>query len=432
MIDGPTNRLPLSAAFRRIAPIYSSAIFCVGLFSTFAGQLLLGKVISPEDFGTYILIYSTAAILSAVGSVGFDVSAVRFVSVANSNKNHAQLNNFIGYALQRTLLMSILAAAVGGLYLWLVDAVNGEALLLSIGVILVWGATRSLSGILRGLGGLSIAIGIDRVARDLAVFFVALALFVFSISAGLIDALMPLFTGGLLGLFIGFLSLQRNIGRIQSKTQKAQTKDKKEWRNTSFGLMLYNLTELLSSRFDIILLSFFIAKDEIGVLGILMIMMNICAIPSVFIGIYIMPKLAIAGQTQDSHALRRVGFAATSASVGLGAVISIAMFALQDPMLRFLGPAFSDSIETEVVGIALLIRCLSLIGTFPAAYLTMTGGHKKLLALNLSSIAFRILTYALLSTYLGATLGVLAFACAALGVSVGNFMLIRKPLTRSA
>jgi O-antigen/teichoic acid export membrane protein len=412
---------------RRFGGLYSSAIFCVGLFATFAGQLILGKVLSPEDFGTYILIYSVAAILSAVGAAGLDVSAVRFVSVAHAKNDDNELRGFILYAIRLAAVLSIAAALGGALYLYFVDSVSGTLLLLSIGIILIWGATRSLSGILRGMGGLSLAIGLDRVARDLAVFLAALAMLLLAWTATLIEALTALFLGGLAGLLVGGIALWRkfHILRVESSTGTT-SEQAKEWRNTSFGLMTYNLTELLSSRFDIIFLSIFLPKDEIGALGILVILMNICAIPSVFIGIFIMPKLAVLGSTRDHRGLRQICLFSTAASVGFGALISLVLIALKDPMLEFIGLGLTRYVSTEILVAALVIRCLSLVGAFPAAYLTMTGGHRKLQIVNFFSVALRAIFYLLLFSQLGAAMGILAFVGAALVVSLVNFALIRR------
>lgn len=420
---------PVADILRRIGALYSSAIFCVGLFSTFAGQLLLGKVLSAEDFGSYILVYSASAILSAVGAAGLDVSAVRFVSVAREKNDHAELRSFIAFALRLTGVLSIVAAACGALYLSWVGAVSGVILLLSSGVILIWGATRSLSGILRGMGGLSLAIGIDRVARDFAVFLVAAIMFALARATTLEDALTSLFIGGLVGLLIGALVLYRKFGNLAPVAMPTETHlNRKEWRSTSFGLMIYNLTELLSSRFDVVFLSIMIARDEIGVLGILIVLMNICAIPSVFAGIYIMPKIAMLWSTRDHTRLRQMYIWSTAASVGLGALIAILLLLVKNPIAHFFGTEFTRHISPEALGAAFAIRCLSLIGTFPAAFLTMTGGHKKLLVVNFGSMALRAMLYLIFSTQIGATLGVLAFACAALGVSLANFAIVRKQI----
>ena len=412
---------------RRFGGLYSSLVFCVGLFATFAGQLILGKVLSPQDFGTYILIYSVAAILSAVGAAGLDVSAVRFVSVAHAKNDDTKLRGFILYAIRLTALPSIAAALGGALYLYFVDAVSGTILLLSIGIILIWGATRSLSGILRGMGGLSLAIGLDRVARDLAVFLAALAMLFLAWSATLIDALTALFIGGLAGFLVGGTVLLRKFSALRSEPSTGTTPAQaKEWRNASLGLMTYNLTELLSSRFDIIFLSIFLPKDEIGALGILLILMNISAIPSVFIGIFIMPKLAVLASAKDHRGLRQICLFSTAASVGFGALISLVLIALKDPMLDFIGVGLTRYVSMDILVAALVIRCLSMVGTFPAAYLTMTGGHRKLLIVNFSSVAMRTIFYLLLFTQMGAAMGILAFVGAALLVSLVNFALIRR------
>jgi O-antigen/teichoic acid export membrane protein len=144
-----------------------------------------------------------------------------------------------------------------------------------------------------------------------------------------------------------------------------------------------------------------------------------------------MPKLAVLGSARDHRGLRQICLFSTAASVGFGALISLVLIVLKDPMLEFIGLGLTRYVSTEILVAALVIRCLSLVGTFPAAYLTMTGGHRKLQIVNFFSVAMRAIFYLLLFSQMGAAMGILAFVGAALVVSLVNFALIRREVLRA-
>jgi O-antigen/teichoic acid export membrane protein len=418
-----------NVAVGHLAP---ALIFALGLFATFAGQLLLSRTADAYEFGIFILAYNAAAVLSGLGAAGFDLSSVRFVALFKSNAEPDRFAAFVRVAGQWTLMISTIAAAVFSIFFgWSTDAslalvVTGAA------VTLCWSWSRVLGGVLRGAGKLAPALTVDRLSRDLLLFVVALAVFILGGSLSAFDAILTLFLGSVAGLCLGLLVSADLRGRrppdgasVSSPVSPAPTR---LWIHVSMGLMAYNLVELLSSRFDVFALSLLADPVVVGAFGLAVLMLNLIIIPASFITLLIMPRVAIAHDRNDHRQLRMLFAASSIAAIGAGLFISTLLWLIWPWLADFMPAAFTDHVSRTAVLTGLFVRSLCLFGTFPPVLLMMSGRHKALIAAYAASVVGRGAAYLIFLSIADADFAIAAFVGGFVMVMVINLMQVRSQL----
>jgi O-antigen/teichoic acid export membrane protein len=410
--------------------IVSGCIFAFGIFTAFFGQVILSHVTSARDFGIFIVIYTAATVCSAIGSSGFDLSAVRFVAVLKREKSYPLLRRFLRYCARTTLWMSIGAVFCFAAYVSISEKVGHINLIISVVLVYFWSCTRSLAGAVRGFEALTLAIAIDRVFRDFAVFALALVAYLLGAKMPAYLALLALLAGTLLGLLSGILDTKAKLRMLPGKDQidHRQDDDEREWGRASRGLMRYNLVELFSSRFDIFLLSLLIATEQVGAVAIAIILLNIVSIPSIFLHTLLMPKMAVASQTMKPAELVKQFKWVTLIAVGSGMAIATIMYLGQSLILSLISSAMVGMLNWDLVFIALFVRALSLVSTFPAVLLTMTGRHNELLVAQLSSMVFRLGIYGIFLSHPTADMGVGAFVAGFVVVAAISLFQVRRQI----
>lgn len=420
----------LLANWRRL--VFAPGLFGLGLMATFAGQLLLSRTASAFDFGLYVLIYNAAAVLSAFGAAGFDLSAVRFAALANSRQDGAYLAAFVRVALRWACVAGVSAGLVMTAYL-LVSKISSPVLLAIAAVVTVfWSLSRVIAGLMRGVGLLSSALLSDRVTRDVLVLALGT---VASLTAWTVPASLPLLTllgGTVLGFTLGGWLCARQVQRLHAQPAKESvTPDpavRRDWIAVSAGLMAYNLAELFASRFDIFALSLLDSKAAVGALGLALLLINLVTIPSAFVALLIMPQVAVAYDREDRAQLRRLFRLSSIASIGVGMGIA-AVIVLLLPYAGALMPrSLWSELRWDVLCAAILVRSLCLIGSFPPILLMMSGRHKALMGAHLASIAARVGIYIAGAAFIDANLAIIAFICGSIVVTIVNLWQVQRQL----
>lgn len=410
----------------------AGALFAVGLVATFAGQLLLSRTSSAFDFGLYVLIYNAAAVLSAFGAAGFDLSAVRFAALANSRDDGVYLAAFVRLALRWAGLAGIASGLVMTAYLLVSKITDPLLLALAAAVTVFWSLSRVMAGLMRGAGLLSSALLSDRVTRDVLVLALGLIASTIAWAVPAHLALITLLGGTILGFTLGGWLCARKVQQISAQpAMECVVPDRavrRDWIAVSAGLMAYNLAELFSSRFDIFALSLLDSKEAVGALGLALLLINLVTIPSAFLGLLIMPKVAVAYDREDRAQLRRLfrltSFGSTGVGIGIAAVIVLLL-----PYAGALLPgALWSELRWDVLCAAILVRSLCLIGSFPPILLMMSGRHKALIGAHLASIAARVGIYIACAAFIDANLAIIAFICGSIVVTIVNLWQVQRQL----
>lgn len=419
----------ISVIFRNWrAKIVAPILFGIGLVSTFAGQLALSHVTTAADFGIYILIYNAAAVLSALGAAGYDLTAVRFVANALNRKDNSYIHSYLRHAVKMSGALALIAAALMLAYLAGTVGLNWPILGLALLVTLLWSWSRLAAGILRGLDRLSFALISDRVSRDFLVMLLAISALLLTTAVPIHMALLILAIGSLFGIVIGS-AVSRQYLRSAAQRQRDNADDvlpaltpaePRLWLLASLGLLAYNIAELLSSRFDVFALSYLSTAEAVGAFGLGLLLINLVTIPSGFITMLLMPAVAIAHHDGDRARLRRLFVLSTSASFATGICIAAVLAFLMPYLDRFLPPATVASLRPELLGLAIGVRVLCLIGTFPPVLLMMAGGHRQLILAHAASIAVRVILFVAFGAIVDANFAILTFVAGTVVVTALN------------
>lgn len=408
--------------WRRVA--LAPCLFGLGLTATFAGQLLLSRNAAAFDFGLYVMVYNAAAVLSAFGAAGFDLSAVRFAALANSRRDGPYLKVFVRLAMRWASVMGVASGLLMTVYLLASKITAPQILAIAAAITLFWSLSRVLAGLMRGAGLLSPALLADRVTRDVLVLALAIlaSLMAWTLRADL--ALLTLLGGTILGFTLGSWLSDRTVRRLCVRTATELVTPerivRRGWILVSAGLMAYNLAELFSARFDIFALSLLDGKEAVGALGLALLLINLVTIPSAFLALLIMPQVAVVYDRRDRMQLRRLFRLTSFASIGMGIAIATVIILLLPFASAVLPPALWSELRLDVLCGAIFVRSLCLIGSFPPILLMMSGRHKALIGAHLTSIAVRGGIYFASAAFIDANLAIMAFVAGTIVVTVLN------------
>ena len=378
------------------------------------------------------MIYNAGAVLSGFGAAGFDLSAVRFAALATNRQDGPYLYAFVRVALRCALVAGSSAGLIMTAYLLASGVLDLQLLAIAAAITLFWALARVVAGLMRGAGMLSSALLSDRVTRD--VFLLALA-GIASLTAWNLRAELMLFTllaGTVIGFAFGSWLSARTVRRlcaqpaaILARLDKAVHRD---WIKVSVGLMAYNLAELLSSRFDIFVLSLLDSKEAVGALGLSLLLINLVTIPAAFLSLLIMPQVAVAYEQRDKARLWRLFKLTSIASGAMGIALATVIIVMLPYARGMLPPALSSELRWELLSGAIVFRSLCLIGSFPPILLMMSGHHKALIGAHLTGVAVRIGIYIACAAFIDPNLAIMAFVAGTMVVTALNLWQALKQL----
>lgn len=415
--------------------VLAPVLFGLGLLATFVSQLTLSYGVSAEAFGTYVLIYNAAAALSAVGAAGFDLSAVRYAALAKSRSDYAYLTAFLRKAVCWAALGCTTAIAAMAGFLFYSGKASPPILVMAAGIVLFWSFARVAAGVMRGTGLLSTALLTDRVLRDLLVMAAALAALSLSLQLDVRDAIALLLGGSFLSALAGttlclWVVYTLRPAATSSVAAPLDAAVQRDWFIISLGLMAYNLTELFASRFDIFALSHFSSVAAVGALGLAILLINLVTIPSAFLGLLVMPGVAVAYANNDRLQIRRTFGRMSVAAIGGGALISAVIIGALPYAAFLMPPAIGTQVRMDVLAAALMVRTISLLGAFPPVLLMMSGRYKALIGAHIASVTVRSAIYILFAAIIDVNLALLAMVAGSMVVTMVNLWHVRGWLTK--
>ncbi len=129
----PRNRSVTSAVLRGATSFLS--FHAIGMGTLFAAQLLLVRVLGPEQFGKYIFPLTCINLLVMVAKLGMDTASLRLLAAYRSRDQWSLFRGYVRRSQQLTVGFSLLLAGITavlglGLGRWL-DAELGRAFVLA-------------------------------------------------------------------------------------------------------------------------------------------------------------------------------------------------------------------------------------------------------------------------------------------------------------
>jgi len=344
----------------------------IGSGFSFLSQVMLARILGPEQFGIYSLVLSWVAALSLLLPFGLDATILRFVAAYGTLRNFSALRglllritqivaggSLIAAALMAAMSMSLRpgisqAFLVGALLLPMVT-------LFQVGNKIVLGLHHPVCSALSGqmvrhstLAALILILGYGMripLTAQRAVLLAAAAMLV-----GLVT-----------NQYFTFLYLPKELFQVRAEYRT------REWLGVGLPLMVVTAAEQTLARGDIIILGVFRTKTEVGFYGAVVALTLCMDLISASMNSVIAPRFAELHAKHDRDSLQKL-LTRSSAIVFLATLpIGLLFILFGRQILQLFGKDFSSGASAlALLSIASLIRALA--GSV-GLLLSMTGLH---------------------------------------------------------
>lgn len=359
-------------------------IFGLGLVVTFVAQSLAFQVLGTRNYGLFSVVYSICAIASMLGVVGFDVSTLRYFGTLQMDEK----KHFFWVAVRATFVF----ATATTIPIFIIGNIALDAdllvLVLAAAATFLWAFVRLFSAMLRAEGRFNLSLLIDRPVRDgLLALACGLALS-FSFKLGLVEVVSLLACGGLLGI----ATVLPTFRSYKGKTTETYSGVAQGWLLSSMGLLIVNALLLLSSRVDILSVSFIAGAEMAGILNILTMISDLVIIPSAALAVVVMPRIARHYELREWRQLKAVLLIYAGGSLIAGALISVPLLLYPGTAIALFGREALDHIGAGDLEVLVLAK-LAMVGlsSHSSSLLIMSGNIRgliwTLLALILAKLA---------------------------------------------
>jgi O-antigen/teichoic acid export membrane protein len=382
----------------------------LGAGLTFAMQVLLGRWMGVDEFGTYSFTLAWAAIIAVLAGVGLPITVLRFIPAFFSEGDNGRIRGLLNASVLITVAVSFGVALVGSMVVVLIGGGSPDWVVIG-GLWIAAGLTiRTLfQEIVRGFRQLALAYAPGMVLRPL---FIILGGAAFVVFGGNLDSVTALaVTVAALAV-----SLLLQAGRFWTKIpsvvrRAAPVYETRTWMLVALPLLLVIGFELVLSETDIVMVGAFLGAKSAGTYTaasktsalVTMIVVSVNAIAAPMFA-----SLWARGRLEELAALaHRVAVWVFWPSL----VVSIFLALGAKPILGLFGAEFSDA---SWVLIVLLAGHMISAATGSVGYLMTLTGHQREAAHVYGGVAALHLAVSLVAIPLLGTIG------AALAVSFSN------------
>lgn len=389
----------LDASGLRRRLISGSAWALGGQFGAAAAGLLsnvlLARLLTPAEFGAYLLVLSLVAVGSLVGCLGLNRAAVRFVaesvSLDRPGRARRAVRVVVGLGLIGAVAAGIAYALVGGA---LARGVFGTPLLASVvGLTAAWIVVSALQDLFaetfRGFhdvrlatlfGGIAIGNSSGLVMR--ALLLASLAWIWFSGGAtDLATVLLIVVGSGSVAALVSGVALYARTAALRGPDGDLRSG---EALRVSLPLLVNNLTVFVLMQSDIWILAAFRPPEEVAVYGAASRFMALVTMPLLIVNGVLPPVIAGLHASGERGRLERT-MRPIATLAGVPALVALAVFVVAGGPI--LGLVYGDFYRTGATVLALLA-----IGKLVAAWagscgltLQMTGNQTLLMWISILS-----------------------------------------------
>jgi len=375
----------------------------VGAALTFVSQMLLARWMGASELGVYVLAFSWCILLSSISTLGFPVSAIRFVGGGLATNDPGYIRGFMGRGAQIVALAGTLISVVGIAILWsgwLIDAApNRYTLTLALLIVPVFAANTFFAGIANGLSRFPLSFLPANVVRPL--LFLALVIVTW-FTTDILDAnrVMSL---QVLAIFAVSAVTIWMVRKTVDSTLDAEpaTYDTRVWARTSVPLLATALFNGYFPEINIILSGVYLPSDQVALFHVSFRLALFVAFALFAVDAVTGPEAARLHISGDKAALQRVVNQATRLRFAV-AIIAVFMFGITGKfLLGLFGPEF---VQGYVLLLILAVAQLVQAAVGPVARLMSISGHQdRCLVVFVTALLILVLLVAVLVPLFGAT-----------------------------
>ena len=382
----------------------SALVFGIQVAGQIAGyinQLVLARVIGPEELGNYLYATNTTALVAAMAVLGFQAGAIRFVIAGQANADPAYVRGYVRQGAIIALLGSV--AMAGGLILfWLfkdrsaTTALNHPAFPIALCITPLLALMTHYGTVGRALKMFTVSFLPNTLLRPLGILsftlFLVFAGWSFS-SKTVVYAFIVL----MCVLTVWQVAMvMRQVGRQFDTPER--TYDSRLWILTGLQLLLLGLAEGQIARINVAMSGFYLSPTETAVLNVAFTYVSPIGVGLFSLNAVMAPnasKLHAEGKTEELQNLL-IQLCHFRFWPCLLAVCVLAVFG--KPLLRIFGPEF----ETGYQALVLIAISRLIVGAFgPQTFMVTFMGLQRS-AMVVFILALGILTglnAALMPTY---------------------------------
>jgi O-antigen/teichoic acid export membrane protein len=345
----------------------------------FGVNVLLARLLPPEEMGAYFLTFSTVSFLAVISQGGLNQAIVRFVAESMSRGQGQQARAAVKLAF---LIVTLTSAAVAGLsaigpWHWLSSVFGSSAMDGMAGLAAVWVVVMSLQGLqaetFRGFHDIRAATLFGGLISGGLTVIVLGALWITYTGVGLGAVLLVALIAGGASVLVAGIAVR---ARLKTLPRGGATSVKNVL-HVAWPMFVSNLTAFLFTQADLWVLGVFRAEDEVAVYGAAAKVAAFVATPLAIANAVLPPVIAeyfAQGRKDELEQLLRT--AATWTTVP--AFVVAALFAATGPEVleTVFGPHYRSGAPVLLL---LSIGYLIHVSTGSCGYALIMTGHQRVL-----------------------------------------------------
>jgi O-antigen/teichoic acid export membrane protein len=373
-------------------------LFGGAMVLTFAAQILAFRALGIRAYGEFSVIYSLSAIVSVVGTAGFDVSSLRFFpNIAGDTRS-----SFFVLSMKKTALWSGIWSSCVFVIAGIIYNLHVIVIAFAIAGCFIWSFVRVLSSLLRALNRFNLSLMIDRYFRDGIIVALSALMIFLGISLTVQWAVFSVIVAGGLGIALAIPHFREHF----RATLMADREQHKFWLNASMGVLAINVLELTFSRLEIFICSYFLGPEAAAILNIINTISNIVIIPSAALTIIAMPMFSKFYEERDGSNLSRLMIWYTALNVAAGAVVAIPIAIFPDMFLGFFGESAISSVKVSYIHATLAVKVAATLFSAASPLILMSGRVNGLIAAYFGILALKVVCLVLWLLDFGVAAGV--------------------------
>ena len=403
-------------ALARRSAVTVLAVRIAGAGLAYGTQVLFARLMGQADYGVFATVWVWIAILGHGSLWGVAQSVCRFVPEHRARGDLPAVRGFLIGGAAFTLVSSLAIAGLGGLVLWLLRPIIGEAhvwpLAAALLVLPLFALQDFVEGVARAFHWTGLAIAPPYLLRQGLIAAAMLASIAAGAPADPVIAVFCTLTATAISLVVqAGLLVRRVIVEIPAGPRRYETR---RWAAASLPIALVDFTQLGLSFVDVILLGFFLPPEQVAVYFAATRILQFVVFVQYAASAATAQRFAEARAHGDDATLRALVAGTTRLTCLATLATGAAILAASPLLLALFGPGYAASVPP----LAVLITGIMLASAFGPAedLLTMLGHERLCAAIALAALGFAVC----LALLLIPAFGVMGAAVATAGASAGR------------
>lgn len=264
-------------------------------FFGFITSALMARLLSPEEFGVYILAFSLVTLGAIVGQVGLDRTVIKLIASAMAKGDLSRSKNIIDVVLIWGGFTSLAVAVIlyFGIGEWVVkDILNASTLVVSLNWISLWIVVliieTLIANIFRGFHNIKLTVTFSGLARGAFLSLVLVYIWINDEKSNLPEIIAYTALAGLVSSIIGFTLLRYKVQDYKSDNKNIS---RQIFVNASpmlvHAILLYIVTQA-----NIWILGAFRPNDDVALYGAAMRLVLLVGISTSIVNAVVPPLIA--------------------------------------------------------------------------------------------------------------------------------------------